>query len=124
MQSTILLNSSENTKQVELEEQGRFVYSILSAFGVPVEDWQGGELTTEQHIKLRKTLGEYRIEVINDLDGGVKLYCEGEMIGEFKKPRYVLRKDLKQVDPTKKLYLEMYMSTWSILENETNDIHS
>jgi hypothetical protein len=119
MQSTILLNSSENTHQIELEEQGRFVYSILSAFGVPLDDWQGGELSNEQHIHLRSVLRSYQIEVINDLDGGVKIYCEGELIGEFHKPRYILRKDAKQVDPTKRLYLEMITNTWSILETET-----
>ena len=122
MQSTILLNSNENTKQVELEEQGRFVYSILSAFGLPLDDWQGDELTTEQHIHLRKVLSTYGFEIVNDLDGGVKIYCKGDnkmdLVGEFRKPRYILRKDARQVDPTKKVYLEMLTDTWSILEHE------
>jgi hypothetical protein len=120
MHSTILLNSSENTHQVEREEQGRFVHSILSAFNVPLEDWEGEELTTEQHMKLRKILSAFKIEVISDMDGGIKIYCEGdkkyELIAEFKKPRYVLRKDAGNIDPNKRNYLEMILDTWSILE--------
>lgn len=116
MHSTILLNASENTKQVEREEQGHFVHSILSAFGFPLEGWQGEELTVEQHMKLRKTLSSRSFEIIDDLDGGVKICLKGELIGEFKKPRYVIRKDAGNIDPNKRIYLEMITETWSILE--------
>jgi hypothetical protein len=122
MQSTILLNSSENTHQVEAEEQGRFVYSILSSFGLPLDDWQGEELTPEQHIGLRKVLFAYGFDIISDMDGGVKIYLrddntkENSLVAEFKKPHYILRKDAGQPNPNKRLYLEMITNTWSILE--------
>lgn len=120
MQSTILLNSSENTHQVELEEQGRFVHSVLSAFGLPLGDWQGEVLPVEERMRLRKELASRKIEIVNDLDGGVKVYCESdgkyEMIAEFRKPRYVLRKDAGHPDPNKRTYLEMLLDTWFILD--------
>ena len=123
MQQTILLNSSENTRQIEAEEQGRFIYSILSQFGMPLEDWDGGELSVEQHMKLRKSLFTRGFEIINDMDGGVKIYLrndttkENDLIAEFKKPYYVLRKDQANINPNKRLYMEMRLDTWFILED-------
>jgi len=126
MQQTILLNATENTKQVEREEQGYFVHSLLSAFvGAPIDEiWTEPELSMEQHTQLRKLLTVYGIEVLNDNDGGVKIYCwnktdnKHELIGEFRKPHYVLKKDPGQVDPNKKQYLEMTINTWSSLEKD------
>jgi long-subunit fatty acid transport protein len=121
MQQTILLDSNENTRKIEREEQGRFVFSVLTAFGLqdnPTWDWDGRELTTEQQIKMRKLLAAYKFEIVDDMDGGVKIYCEQELVGEFKKPHYVLRKDSGQVNPDKKLYLEMKIDTWSVLETK------
>lgn len=128
MQQTILLNATENTRQVEREEQGHFVRSILSAFGVPIDDiWDSEELSTDQHIKLRKVLSTYKIEIIDDNDGGVKIHCwdketnKYQMIGEFKKPYYRLKQDPSQVNPNKKQYLEMSISTWSIFDTDEKD---
>jgi hypothetical protein len=119
MQSTILLNTNENTRQVEREEQGRFVKSILTAFGVPIEEhWIDEELSVDQTMKIRRILSQYKIEIVDDMDGGVKMFCEKDMIAEFKKPHYVLRKDNSQKDPNKKLYLEMTTNTWSILDRK------
>jgi hypothetical protein len=119
MQNTILLNTSENTRQVEREEQGQFVRSVLTAFGVPIDTiWTETELTVEQNMKLRKLLSQYKIEIVDDMDGGVKMYCEKEKIAEFHKPHYILRKDMGQVDPKKRLYLEMTTNTWSVLDQK------
>lgn len=99
MTATILLNATENTKQVEREEQGHFVRSILTAFGVPIDDiWNTDELSADQNIKLRKLLSTHKIEIVDDCDGGVKIHCwdkdasKYNLIAEFKKPHYVLKK--------------------------------
>ena len=127
MKHVILLNSNENTRQVEDEEKTRFTREILENLGIPLDNiWdENGEMSVDSKIRFRSILSTYNIQVIDDHDGGLKIYVEVEngdnkehtLIGEWKKCTYVLKQDLKQIDPTKKLYLEMNIENWSIFEN-------
>jgi len=119
MKSTILLNSNENTKLVEEEEKARFVKSILQIMGVPIEDvWQDNEMSVEEKIRFRGILSAYSIKIIDDSDGQLQFYVENELVGEWKKPEYVMKRDLEEVDPSRKLYLEMHVDYWSIFDEE------
>lgn len=123
MESVILLNSNENTRQVEEEEKSRFVRSIMDSLGLPVEEvWdENGELSVDSKIKLREILLAYEIQVIASADGELQIYHNNDgqevLIGEWKKPQYVLKRDYTARDPRKKLYLEMKVNFWSIFEN-------
>ena len=120
MKSIILLNSNENTNQVEEEERTRFVRSILETMGLPLDDiWdENGKMSVEQKIKFRNILSAYNIQVVDDIEGGTKLYCDGQTIGEWKKCEYILKQDAKQRDPRKKLYLEMHIDCFSIFDQQ------
>jgi hypothetical protein len=119
MRATILLNSNENTDQIEDEEKTRFVRSILEMLELPVDDlWEeNGDLSIESKIKFRNILATYNIQIIDSTEGDLQIYCDGETIGRWGKPIYILKKDFKQKDPTKKLYLEMKTDCWSIFDN-------
>lgn len=119
MKNVILLNSNENTKQVEEEEKTRFVRSILESIGLPIEDiWdEDGQLSVENKIKLRSILSSYSVQVIENYDGELQIFADHQLIGEWKKCEYVLKKDLSEIDPSKKLYLEMHVNYWSVFEN-------
>jgi hypothetical protein len=122
MKGTILLNYDENTGQVEEEEKTRFVRSLLDQMGVPIQEFwtSDGPLAPQQKIKLRGILATYNIQVIDDLDGHLQMYVEGELIGEWHKCTYKLKRDLRQLDPRKQFYLEMEVNCWSLFEeNET-----
>ncbi len=118
MKSTLLLNSNENTRKVEDEEKSRFMRSILEIMGVPIDEFwiPDQSLSVEDKIKLRSILSTYNIQVIDDLDGSLQMYVDGQLIAEWKKCEYKLRRDLSQLDPTKQLYLEMQVNFWSIFE--------
>jgi hypothetical protein len=117
MKATILLNSNENTRQVEHEERENFVRSVLEEMGLPLDDvYQDGKLSLEGKIKLRSVLSTYGVQVIDNRGGEVKIYAERELVATWDKPKYVLRQDLNELDPTKKLFLEMHISTWSLFE--------
>lgn len=126
MKGTILLNHNENTKQVEDEEKQRFLRTCLEQMQVPIEDfWAAdGPLSIEQTIKLRSTLNAYRIQVIDDLDGHMQIFFiddssgDYELIGEWNKCTYKLKRDLKQRDPRKQLYLEMQVNCWTLFEEQ------
>jgi len=119
MDGIILLNASENTNQVEEEEKARFVKAVLEEVGIPLTDiWDdAGVLSIEGKIKLRSTLSTYGINVIDDLDGGLQIFIDKEMVAEWKKPTYVLRRDYSQIDRSKQLYLEMNIKNWTVFEN-------
>lgn len=118
MKATVLLNYDENTKKVEDEEKTRFLRNILEQMGVPIQEiWpMDGPLTIDQRIKLRGILATYSVQVIDDLDGHMQVYVEGEKVAEWNKCTYKLKRDLRQLDPRKQLYLEMEVNCWSLFE--------
>ncbi len=128
MKATILLNYRENTRQVEEEEKARFLKGILEQCfdGTDVADkiqeiWvEDGTLPVFQKVKLRMILSTYKIQVIDNLDGHMKIYLENELIGEWLKCKYKLKQDLNVVDPKQRIFLEMEVNCWSIFDQPEN----
>lgn len=122
MKGTILLNYSESTRPVEDEEKLRFLRNVLDQMGVPIQDfWATDEpLSINQRMKLRGVLASYGVQVIDDLDGHMQIYVEGELVAEWFKCTYKLKRDLQQLDPRKQLYLEMMINCWSMFEESEN----
>lgn len=125
MRGTILLNYNENTKQVEKEEELRFLKDVLEQMGVPLDFWTtDNSLSINQKIKLREILATFHVQVIDDLDGHMQIYFidtdnkENQLVGEWYKPIYKLKRDLKQLDPKKQLYLEMEVNCWTLFEEQ------
>lgn len=126
MKGTILLNYSENTHQVEDEEKARFLRGLLEQMFEEIpeimtkisEIWSNDSvLSPEQKIKMRIFMDTYDIQVIDDLDGHMKIYLDNQVIGEWFKCRYKLKRDLSQINRRKQLYLEMEVNCWTIFES-------
>lgn len=121
MKGTILLNHNENTNQIEEEEKSRFLREILiqcfenTEVGPQIENiWAtDGFLSVDQKVKMRSILTTYSIQVIDDLDGHMQIFLEDELIGEWFKCTYKLKRDLRVTDPRKRIYLEMEVNCWS-----------
>lgn len=121
MKATILLNNNyREAKQVEEEEKSRYLRGILELMGVPISEIWPSEnlLNVEQRIKLRSILATYAVQVIDDLDGHMQIYVEGDKVAEWFKCTYKLKRDLREIDPRKRFYLEMEVNTWSLFEEE------
>lgn len=121
MKATILLNNNyREAKQVEDEEKSRYLRGILELMGVPISEIWPSEnlLNVEQRIKLRSILATYAVQVIDDLDGHMQIYVEGDKVAEWFKCTYKLKRDLREIDPRKRFYLEMEVNTWSLFEEE------
>jgi len=118
MKATILLNYNESVKQVEDEEKARFLKGLLEQTGVPIQEFWSSDapLSVEQRIKLRGILATYGIQVIDDLDGHMQVYVEGEIVAEWFKSTYKIKRDLRERDPKKQLYMEMEVNCWSLFE--------
>src|SRR5690606_23690603 len=105
----ILLNYSDSTSEVESEERTRFLFSILERMEIPVDSIWNGELnlTVGQKIKLREILSTYNIMILEDLDNHMQMFVEGELVAEWHPCTFKLKKDLREINPKKKLYIEM-----------------
>lgn len=123
MNGTILLDYQENVKKVEEEEKLRFLKDLLEQMGVPYleafETPDNLDLTPAQRSKLKNILLTYNIQVIDDRAGYMKVYVEGELIAEWNKCTYKIKRDYSQLDRKKQLYLEMEINCWTIFEEET-----
>ncbi len=119
MKGIILLNSNENTRLVEEEEKAKFVKNVLEAIGIPVEGLWGedGGLSPQGTNQLRRTLASFNTIVVEDGDGGLKIHVDKEVVADWKKPTYILKRDLSEIDPKKKLFLEMHTNFWTVFEN-------
>lgn len=120
MTYTVLLDTNTDKRSVEAEEKAKFIRSILAAMDIEVEFWSPEEatLSVENKIKLREMLGLLGIIILETAEGELQVYFEQKLIGEWRKPFYMLKKDLSQVDPRKKLYLEMHVTFSSALLEE------
>jgi hypothetical protein len=121
MKATILLSYNENIKQVEDEEKMRYLRSLLEQMGLPIEEFWTADnlaLSVDQRIKLRGILSTYSVQVIDDLDGHMQVYFENELVATWDKCTYKLKRDLREIDPRKQLYLEMEVNCWSQFEEQ------
>ena len=118
MKATILLNYNENTKKVEDEEKTRYLRNILEMMGMPIQEFwpDDSPLSVDQRMKMRGVLAKYGVQVIDDLDGHMEIYVEGDKVAEWQKCTYKLKRDLSERDPRKQLYLEMEVTCWSLFE--------
>jgi hypothetical protein len=121
MKATILLNHTDNTRQVEEEEKTRFLRSILEQMGVPIQDFWTDEviISVDQKIRLRDLISSFGILVLDDQDGRMQIYVEGEKVASWDKPTYKLKSDLSQLDRKKRLFLEMTIECNSLFDSVT-----
>jgi hypothetical protein len=125
MERSVYLNR-EDAKNIEDEERNIFVKGVLEEIGVPLKDvWPDISLTVEQKVQLRGLLAKLEIEIIEDGDRGTQIYHQNTKLGEWFKPRFILREDKGARTLNKKLYYEMVIKTWSVFDQEeSNDNES
>ena len=124
MKQTILVNR-EDIRKVEAEEQYNFTMTVLDSLGIPLEEClpEGGfeEFTIEHKIKLRSLLDKFNVLVIDDRDGGIKIYVEEQLVAEWKKCVWNLKYDLSAIDPSKRIYVEMHTEWWTVFDGGPNE---
>lgn len=124
MKGTILLSYNENTRQIEEEEKARFLRGILEQCFADSkiadqfqEIWsEDGVLPANQKVKLRHILATHGIQVIDDLDGHMRILLDGELMAEWLKCTYKLKSEPQVHDPRKRFYLEMEVNCWSVFD--------
>lgn len=86
--------------------------------GIPISEvWQENTtLSINQKVQLRAMLKSFDVEILDDFNGHMQIYVANEKIGEWNKPLYVLKTDLRELDPKKRLYYEMHTDYSTIFE--------
>ena len=102
----------------------QWVRNVLEMTGIDWEDCFEGEtaedLSVLQRGKIRKKLKQNNLFVLDDSDGGVKIYIDTEVIGEWHKPNFILNYDHAEIDPKKKTFILIEASCWSVFDDEEN----
>lgn len=113
----------EDFRQVEEEERNNYLLKILENIGVPVEGLFENN-SIKNRIKLKELLSKYKVTVVLESSGDMDIYYESDLIAKWFKPRYILRQDHSEPDPSKKLFFEMildYVSVWDETQEEENE---
>lgn len=117
---TVILVNQQDASKVENEEKVKWTFDVLETMGLPVEEWKG-EATMDKLRKIRSILKQKDIDVIDDSSGGIEIYYSGTLIGEWRKPKYVLREDPNEINMYYKYYLEMHIDSKVYLDQYAED---
>ncbi|MDP2685250.1 MAG: hypothetical protein Q8P20_09535 [bacterium] len=127
---TIRLADRDAFRQVEKEWQYEFISHVLFNIGIPQEILEGclpeqfSDFTIDHKIELKKHLKKYSITIVDDRDHGLKFFLETQendkkefvLIAEWKKCRFNYKVDHIEVDPSKKMYVEIIADIWAIFD--------
>ena len=118
--TTILVSREEAKKQVELLMY-QWCYSVITETGAEFgdeipEDGNPENLTILQRAKMRKTLSDNKIFILDNKDEILEIYVEGELIAKWEKPYYKLHYDRTKINPKERYYSEVEISFWSVFD--------
>lgn len=122
MEYSIYVNR-EDIQDVEREECNNFIRAVIEAIGLDIDDiWEDGtELDAATKLRLRDYLNKFSIEIIYDGDRGYKIYVDDDCVGEWFKPRVVLKKDIKARTLSKQLFYELSIKYSSLFEEDEEE---
>ena len=96
-------------EQHEIENSAKmeWLMTVLHRLGVPLDDWPEKPTMADLR-KARVLLKKLDLDIIDDSDSGIEIYCQGELIAEWRRPFYKLVSVPKELDPKYKFYLELH----------------
>jgi hypothetical protein len=113
----------DNYKEVIEEEKYNFIKAVIEEFSINLDELELDAIpTTIQRRKLKEYLGKFKIYISYNGNESVEVYFDNgksnDLVAMWHKPYCVLRKDLDEKDPSKKIYYEVFISFDSIFEVE------
>lgn len=120
----IIFINREDYRNVISTQQYDFIVWVLETMLGPDElkesfPEEGFDAVTVQHrIQLRKLCDKFNISIVDDKNNGLKIYVDKTLVGEWKKPWSIMKKDLEELDSSKCLFLEVHLDWWVIFEED------
>jgi len=105
------------------EEKLQFIVFVLESMGVDLEGCfpetlNQKEITVEHRIKLKEILEKYNISIINNKDKTFDVFLEKDKIASWFKHWVELKKDFSEIDPKRRIYVEIHLECWSVFEEK------
>ncbi len=105
------------------EEKLQFIVFVLESMGVDLEGCfpetlNQKEITVEHRIKLKEILEKYNISIINNKDKTFDVFLEKDKIASWFKHWVELKKDFSEIDPKRRIYVEIHLECWSVYEEK------
>jgi len=121
----LVLSNREDIRKIEEMERINFIRSILLSMEIPIENCfpenEEDEWSTENKIELRKILSQFKIDLVDDFDGGIKIFVDKEVIAEWFKPVFLLKTDFSEPNPKNRLYAEIHFRARSLFEEQESN---
>ena len=120
----LLFSDKEDAQKVVDKVRFSWIRCVLEQTGMDLgNSFSEGEddldsMTIAQKAELRHILDKNKILVLDDHDGGIRLYIDEDLIAEWKKPSFDLRHDNRQLNPKKKYYVGITIEYWSVFDEE------
>jgi hypothetical protein len=110
------------------EEKLQFLVFVLDSMGLNLEGCfpdplNPKEITVDHRSKLFETLQKFNISVIDYADKTFELYLEKDKVASWGKHWVELKKDLSEINPKRKIYVEIHLDCWSIFEQKEDENH-
>ena len=127
--SVIANHDPKSIREAIEEERLQFIVFVLDAMGVPIEDCfpdslSPQEVTIDHREKLRAILEKYNINIVDNYDKTCEIFLEKDKVASWMKPWVELKKDFSEVNPKRRIYVEIHLNCWSVFEEmreENND---
>lgn len=119
MSEDIILVNHHEAAQIEHEEKTIWLRGIFEKIGIPLGFWPENP-TMKDLRKMRGVLLAEKIEIIDDNNSGLEVYFDGDLIAEWRKPFYKLKRDPNIIDPRYRVYLEMHLRRRSVFDKSDN----
>ena len=119
----IIKADKDNYREVLNQVRFDWVCSVLSQTGMNLDNCfpESGnyqDQTLEQKAQLRNNLNDNNILIIDEVDNSLKIYIQDQIIGEWKKPLYIRKEDLSEINPKKRIYIEINIDCFSVFDEE------
>lgn len=121
-----VLAGRDNFQEVILEEKYNFILAILEELEIDVSEvLTNTNPDVFERRKLKEYLYKYQVYISFNGDDSLEIYFHDgkipQLLAQWKKPFYIIKKDLSQIDPAKKTYVEIYFEFESIFDEENSN---
>lgn len=117
---TIIMIKRDEQVDRELKEKSKWVREILGKIGLPVEEWSE-ELSMDDIRRIRTELKNLDLDILDDCDNGLEIYYQGNLIAEWRRPRYVLIENPRERDPRHRYSLQMHINSRSVFDEQSKE---
>jgi len=119
-------SNRDDYKEIVEEEKYNFIRAVMEEFSISLEELELDPIpTTLQRRQLKEYLSKFKVYISYNGNESVEIYYHNgksdDLVAVWHKPYYVLRKDLNEKDPSKKVYYEIFISFDTIFEMEDDD---